>query len=140
MRIARKLLITPLFLVIANSVSVGQSPCAPQKHAKLPFVLDLTYHKARPKLLRAGWQPHPTIHHNEASTNPNTSYGNGEIFWKKGYWEIEACAGTGLAPCAFLFEDAYGNMLRVTTAGEEHPRQRYTAKVTGYKLVCGEID
>jgi hypothetical protein len=105
------------------------------KHAPLPAIIGLTYHKARPKLL--GWQPFATIHHNEAPTNPNTSYGNGEIFWKKGYWEIEVCGGTGLAPCAFLFEDVYGNKLRVTTAGEEEPR-RYYARVTGYKFVCDE--
>jgi len=118
----------------------GQTPCAPQKHAKLPFVLDLTYHKARPKLLKGGWQPFRTIHHNEGTKNPKISYGNGEMFWNKGYWEVEACAGTGLAPCAFLFEDAYGNKLRVTTAGEEDPKHKYFARVTGYKFVCGELD
>ena len=117
--------------------TTGQA-CMPAKHAKLPLIINMTYHRARPRLLAAGWQPHPTIHHNEASKNPATSYGNGEIFWKKGYWEIEDCAGTGLAPCIFLFEDVYGNRLRVSTAGEEYPRQKIFAKVTGYKFVCGE--
>ena len=114
----------------------AQSRCQPSKHAKLPLILNLTYHKARPKLLAAGWQPYQTIHHNEARTDPNTSYGNGQIYWKKGYREVEACAGTGLAPCAFLFKDAYGNKLRVTSAGEELPRHKYFARVTGYKFVC----
>ena len=116
----------------------AQATCTPSKHAKLPLILNFTYHKARPKLLKQGWQPYPTIHHNKADTDPNTSYGNGEIFWKKGYWEIEACSGTGLGRCSFLFEDAYGNRLRVTTAGEEYPKQKAYAIVTGYKFVCDE--
>ncbi|MBK8467172.1 MAG: hypothetical protein IPL32_15235 [Chloracidobacterium sp.] len=139
MRIARRFFSSVLILATVPGLIFGQTPCAPQKHAKLPFVLDLTYHKARPRLLRAGWQPYPTIHHNDI-TNPRISYGSAKIFWKKGYWEIEECAGTGLDPCAFLFEDAYGNKLRVTTAGEEHPGQKYVARVTGYKFVCGDLD
>src|SRR5262245_14566945 len=119
------LFISSIFVLTTAPVLLfGQTPCAPQKHAKLPAVFDLTYHKARRKLLRAGWQPYPTIGHMEGTSNPKISYGNGEIFWEKGYWEIEGCAGTGLAPCAFLFEDAYGNKLRVTTAGEEDAKQK----------------
>lgn len=125
-----------LFLLPASLF--GQTRCAPAKHARLPLVLNLTYHKARPKLLARGWQPYQTIHHNSADTDPSTSSGNGQIYWRKGYWEIESCAGTGLAPCSFLFEDAYRNRLRVTTAGEEYPKQKYFARVTGYKFVCDE--
>jgi hypothetical protein len=80
--------------------ALGQAPCAPSKHAKLPMVLGLTYHKARPKILAAGWQPLQTIHHNKAAEDINTSHGNGRLFWKKAYWELENCAGTGLAPCS----------------------------------------
>jgi hypothetical protein len=125
-----------LVLVMAPLLLFGQAACYPQKHAKLPFVLDLSYHKARPKLLRAGWQPYQTIHHNDANKNPNTSFGNGEIFWKKGYWEVESCAGTGLAACAFLFEDAYGNRLRLITLGEELTKPKSYARVSSYKFVC----
>jgi len=86
--------------------------------------------------LRAGWQPHWTISNNESDKNPNTAFGNGKIYWRRGWWEIENCAGTGLSPCSFLFEDAYGNILRVTTVGEEIPKQHATAMVTGYRFVC----
>jgi|CXWL01.1.fsa_nt_gi hypothetical protein len=126
-------LLTPFFLVTS---ALGQERCVPSKHAKIPAIYSLTYHKARPKLLAAGWQPFWTIHHNKAATDPNTSIGNGKIFWGKGYWEIELCAGTGLAPCTFLFKDAYGNKLRVATAGEEFPRQKAFARVTSFKFVC----
>ncbi len=124
-----------LLLFTANGVS-AQETCVPSKHAKLPAINSLTYHKARPKLLAAGWQPFPTIRHNDADKNQDTAYGNGKIFWRKGYWEIEACAGTGLAPCTFLFKDVYGNKLRVATAGEEFPKQKAFARVTSYKFVC----
>jgi hypothetical protein len=120
--------------------SPTETRCAPERHAELPVIFDLTYHEARRKLLSAGWQPFQTIHHNDAGTNINTSHGNGQIFWEKGYWEIEACAGTGLGPCSFLFTDAYSNRLRVTTAGEEDRRQHSVAGVTSYKLVCRELD
>lgn len=140
MRIIQRYLCSMLILGVSPLLLFGQTPCAPQKHAKLPYVLELTYHKARPRLLRAGWQPFRTIHHNEGTKNPDIAYGNGEIFWNKGYREVEACAGTGLAPCAFLFEDAYGNKLRVTTAGEEDTKGKYFARVTGYKFVCGNLD
>lgn len=115
---------------------LGQKACLPNKHAKLPAVYGLTYHKARKKLLAAGWQPFSTIHHNKANTDPNISSGNGKIFWNMGYSEIESCAGTGLAPCAFLFKDAYGNKLRVTTAGEEYAKQKSFATITTYKFIC----
>lgn len=137
MKFMMGILVLSVLLCVPGGV-VAQVTCVPVKNAKLPRVLDLTYHKARPKLLAAGWQPFRTIHHNSADTDTNTRFGNGEEFWKKGYREIENCAGTGLAPCSFLFEDVYGNRLRVTTAGEEIPKQRSFARVTGYKFVCGD--
>jgi hypothetical protein len=129
-----------LLVVICSGYAsvLGQALCQPGTHAKLPLILNLTYHKARPQLLSAGWQPYRTIRLNKAGTDPNTAYGNGELFWKKGYWEVEACAGTGPAPCAFLFTDVYGNKLRVTTEGEEDPKQKYFARISGYKFVCEE--
>jgi hypothetical protein len=112
---------------------------APKKHAKLPVITEQTYAIARKKLLAAGWQPVQSISYNEANKNPNTAYGNGNIFWKRGYREIEFCSGTGVAACGFLFKDVYGNRLRVTTAGEEIPRQKAHAKVTGYQFVCDKL-
>lgn len=122
--------------VFGTLASFAQKPCVPQKHAKFPAIVSMTYHKARPKLLAAGWQPLATIHHNKTKEHSDISYGNGAIFWKRGYLEIEACSGTGLAPCSFLFSDAYGNKLRVVTLGEEYPKQKAFARVDNYKFVC----
>lgn len=117
-----------------------EKPCQPQRHAKLPPITELTYQKARKKLLAAGWQPHQTKSFNEAEEDPDIKYGNALLFWRNGYVEVEACAGTGVAACAFLFKDAYGNRLRVTTAGEELPKEKSYARVSGFRFVCEQND
>jgi hypothetical protein len=122
--------------LVASVVLAQDRPCRPAKHARLPAITELTYHKARKMLLAAGWQPLRTISFNEANSDTRIAYGNGRIFWKRGYVEVEACAGTGIAACAFLFKDAYGNRLRVTTEGEELPKQKAYARVTGFHFVC----
>ena len=122
---------------LATVITLAQDkPCQPQKHAKLPRITESTYAKARKKLIAAGWQPFQTKFANEADEDPDIKYGNGALFWKKGYVEIESCSGTGVAACAFLFKDAYGNRLRVTTAGEELPKEKSYARVTGFRFVC----
>jgi hypothetical protein len=130
-----------VILICSLAISIvraQEKPCRPDRHAKLPAITEMTYHRARKKLLAAGWQPRWTRSVNEAAADPELKYGNGHIFWKRGYLELEGCAGTGMAPCAFLFQDAYGNRLRVTTAGEEFPKQKAYARVTGYFFVCDE--
>ena len=121
----------------ASTIAIGaEESCKPTKHAEVPTITNFTYHKARKALLKAGWQPLQTKSFNEASEDPDISSGNGAIFWKKGYVEVEACAGTGVAACAFLFKDIYNNQLRVTTAGEEYPKEKAYAQVTGFNFVC----
>ena len=133
-------IVFPIVLGISLALtSLAQDkPCQPRKHAKLPPITELTYLKARKKLLLAGWQPVQTLSFNEVSEDPNIKYGNGPLFWERGYVELESCSGTGVGACAFLFKDAYGNHLRVTTAGEEIPKEKAYAKVTGFRFVCDE--
>jgi len=127
-----------VFIVgLAASVAFGQvKPCRPQRHAKLPSIADLTYSKARKKLLAAGWKPLQTKSSNEAEQDPDIKYGNGPLFWRLGYVEVEACAGTGVAACAFLFSDIHGNRLRVNTSGEELPKEKMYARVSGLRFLC----
>ncbi len=119
---------------LLGGVAPGQDvkPCRPRRHARLPFVKELTYRAARKRLLAAGWRPLRT----KAADDPNVNNGNGALFRRRGYVEVEACAGTGAAACAFLFEDGYGNRLRVTAEGEELPREGAHARVSGYRFVC----
>ena len=119
------------------SVAAAQTkPCAPTTHAKLPVITDKTYHEARKALLQNGWQPLQTKSWNTAKSDPDIASFNGQVFWSRGYVEVEACAGTGISACAFLFSDAYGNRLRVTTAGMESPKDKAIASVTGYQFTC----
>jgi hypothetical protein len=117
----------------AGVAAAQDKPCHPRRHARIPAIKDLTYHGARKKLLAAGWRPLRT---KSADTDPDISEGDGPLFWRRGYVEVEACAGTGLAACTFLFKDAYGNRLRVTTAGEELPEVKSHVIVTGFRFVC----
>jgi hypothetical protein len=128
-----------LYLLVCSSLGTaeaGDRPCKPAVHARIPKIAGLAYAKARRALLAQGWRPLRTKPAGKAGTDPDLASGNGLEFWSRGYVEVEACAGTGLAPCAFLFKDAHGNRLRVTTAGEEDPKERSSAKVTGFKFVC----
>ena len=111
-------------------------PCRPPRHAKLPPITESTYARARKKLLLARWQPLQTKSFSEAKDDPDIMYGNGPLFWKRGYVELESCSGTGIAVCSFLFKDAYGNRLRVTTSGEELPKEKAYARVTRFQFVC----
>jgi hypothetical protein len=122
--------------LVTSVVLAQDKPCQPPRHARLPAITELTYHKARKRLLAAGWQPLRTKSYNQADSDADIAYGNGKLFWRRGYVEVEACSGTGVGACAFLFRDAYGNRLRVTTEGEEIPKQRAYAIVTGFRFVC----
>jgi hypothetical protein len=123
-----------LILLSSFAVAFGQSkPCRPARHAKLPAIAGLTYPRARRIILAAGWRPLKT---NSSATDVNVSYGNGPFFWRRGYVELESCSGTGVAACAFLFTDRFGNRLRVTTDGEELPKDNAHAHVNGFRFVC----
>ncbi|MBC3809873.1 hypothetical protein [Undibacterium aquatile] len=128
--------VTAAILAIASVNSVKASSCSPTTHAKLPVINGKSYHKARKSLLAVGWQPLRSKPLNQANEDPDISYGNGMIFWDLGYREVESCSGTGLAPCSFLFQDAYGNKLRVITEGEESPKDKAVASVSSYKFTC----
>lgn len=134
----KKLWLTFLVCVLNTGVASAQDkPCRPQRHAKLPAVRKMNYHTARKKLLIAGWRPLRTKPPDVvAGDDPDIAYGNGKLFWDKGYVEVEACSGTGVAACAFLFTDAYGNRLRVNTAGEEFPEDKIYARVSRFRFAC----
>lgn len=77
----------------------------------------LTYHQARKELLGKGWIPNKR--HWLHGDTVNMKSGNGPIFWKKGYFELDSCSGTGYAYCRFEFFDPSGRILVIITEGEE---------------------
>ena len=82
------------------------------ENAALSQVVGLTYDDARVVLLREGWTP-------RQDAGDGMLSGNGHIFHARGYTELVASSGTGLAPCRFEFTDRRGRVLVVGTEGEE---------------------
>lgn len=62
------------------------------------------------------------------------TFGNGDYFWKKGYYEIQSACPTGLAQCSFAFKDVYGNKLVVITAGEAVEEIGSTPSVWNWRI------
>jgi hypothetical protein len=98
-----------------------------QAHAPLPSIYGIRYDSAREQLLSAGWQPY--MRHWNESLSSDLQYGNGAIFWARGYHELVSACPTGYAFCRFEFKDVYGNKLCVITAGEEDADDAYHASV-----------
>jgi hypothetical protein len=73
----------------------------------------MPFAKARELLLDGGWQglrKYPF---------PERAGQVGYVFYELGYMEVVDCAGTGVAPCIFMYKDAKGRQLEVRTYGEE---------------------
>lgn len=132
----KSLLICYILLGFGTTGAFAQkTKTASVKTPKAPAVTGMTYHKARKVILARGWKPYRSIPENEVATNTDIKSGNGAEFWKRGYVEVEACSGTGEAPCAFEFRDAKGNRLRVITKGEENPKRKSFAIVSDVEVV-----
>lgn len=105
--------------------------CQPKAQRTPPAIIGLDYHNARFALLSEGWKPTQNLR-----ARPSEISGNAYSFLSRGYAELEDCAGSGLAYCAFLFSDDYGNRLRVITVGEEFSEKKIHATVSKYGFVC----
>lgn len=96
-------------------------------HVPVPNLFGLDYDDARAQLIEAVWQPF--MHHWSHADSIDIRYGNGPVFWQRGYHEIESSSGTSSAICSFKFVDVYGNLLKVITAGEEDAENAIKASV-----------
>ena len=100
----------------------------PSDQPAIPKIYDKPYDVARKLLIREGWLPNKRLPiHGE---DVEVQSGNGPIFWQRGYWELEACSGTGTANCLFEFIDPTGRLLEVVTEGEEDEAGTYHATVS----------
>jgi hypothetical protein len=86
------------------------------QHVPVPRIAGQQYSVARDQLLRAGWQP--ITNSWSYADDLRIRYGNGPLMWARGYHELTDACPTGLAYCKFSYRDAYGNQLKVVTAGE----------------------
>jgi hypothetical protein len=127
-----------------QSTQIGQISGAPvsiknqssEKSNAIPNVHDMTYDHARQALIQAGWMP--AMRSWIEGDSVDVQSGNGPIFWKRGYRELDSCSGTGEAFCLFFFTDPRGNVLRVITAGEEYEDGSAKARVLSAHLQTGE--
>lgn len=94
----------------------------------IPKIYGTSYDVARELLIREGWQPDKK--HMSHENSAGVQSGNGPIFWKRGYWELDSCSGTGLAHCLFEFFDHTERVLVVVTEGEEAEDGEYHATVS----------
>lgn len=92
MALGLTLLVGPLFAQVIPVVGVGTP-----------------YHQVRAELKRSGWTP---VRQREAC-GPVC-----EGHRQAGWFETQACADTGVAPCLFVFRNASGKILEVVTRGE----------------------
>ncbi|MBZ8181911.1 hypothetical protein [Oscillatoria salina] len=100
----RKLFIYVL-TVFASVFSVQQAKSLP-----LPNInKSEPYRDLRSELIDLGWQPLTFPPGNEFDSVRN------DIMRLEGWREVEACSGTGLGFCLFVFDDGEGNRLSITT-------------------------
>jgi hypothetical protein len=119
-------LLFTLVVMAVSPVLAQNKPCVPKTHAKLPVITDMPYPKARKALIANGWQPQRT---RSAALPPEDG---SRVYWDSGYTEVQYCSGTGSARCGFLFGDAYGNRLEITTEGMNYPN----SGVAQYSFRC----
>jgi hypothetical protein len=71
----------------------------------------MPYSKARQLILNAGWKKH-------GLKEEEVDFAMKDVYFKNGWTEVTACAGTGLSPCRYEFEDDNKNILVAITQGE----------------------
>ncbi len=119
---------TPVVTPTSANQSINKSAAADtEERLRIPVITGTSYDVARELLMREGWQPN--VKHVSYGNDPNVQSGNGPTFWKRGYWELESCAGTGSAECLFEFIDPSERVLIVVTHGEEADDGEYHAIV-----------
>jgi len=110
-----------------NPSSVISPESIPNGQLSVPKIYGQTYDVARKLLIKEGWQPNER--HISHGNDPDVQMGNGPIFWKRGYRELDTCSGSALAECLFEFIDPTERVLVVVTQGEEDEKGTYHATV-----------
>jgi len=92
-------------LVLVSQLMIAHAQVIPQIKIGTPYA------KVRTILIKEGWKP---------TQQPQESIGfMAQALQEKGWLETNDCAGTGLAPCLFIWKNHKGRELEVVTTGEE---------------------
>ena len=100
-----KLVLPAAALLLTGFAFTSQAQVIPQ------VTLGTPYKNVRTALLKEGWKP---VRQN---ADPNDFMGAEHR--AKGWNEVEICAGTGYAPCVFVWQNQQGKRLEVVTRGED---------------------
>ncbi len=93
----------PALLACVHLTAQGQT---------IPIVaLGTPYAKVRVALQKEGWTP---VHQ-----TPDPHETHSRELRKRGWTEVQICAGTGRAPCIFVWQNRQGKLLEVVTTGDE---------------------
>ena len=114
-----------MLLCVVTLAVVQSTPAAAAER-----LIGLSYDQARQLILSDGWSPR-----RGDGESADVEFGNGRIFWERGFTELQGASGTGAAHCRFEFTDALGQVLVVITTGEESETGEYHAKVSGVRIV-----
>ena len=113
--------VAPDGAVLVTPLAAEERRC--QGRVKVPNVYDLPIDVARARLIGAGWRP-------VTRSGPPGDGAGREAALAAQVPEVESCAGTGFAFCAFEYESNAAS-LTVITAGEEA-----MPAVTDYRTTC----
>ncbi|MGB1217042.1 MAG: hypothetical protein ACPG5P_04155, partial [Saprospiraceae bacterium] len=89
-----------LFFFACNNVEqktptdTQQSTIEQKKDLDLKSLEGQAYDAARKLILNAGWSPIKQDATAAVAEGGVAKYGNGKIFWERGYHEVGACSGT----------------------------------------------
>ena len=79
------------------------------RHSEQPLIINMPYSEARQVILKSGWTP-------VTNTAPDEEVGaRVPHFRELGYVEVDACSGTGMGYCKFIFQNEKGLFLSVIT-------------------------
>lgn len=123
-----KHLLRTLILVVIPITLFAAEPSVPLREGQ-GFV------GSRAELLRAGWKPRFT-YLKLADGSLERDAGTAGEFSRKGYREVEVCAGTGVSPCIFNYTSQSRKCLRLYTVGE-HPEE---TQISSWSFECPPQD
>lgn len=100
-----KFFLPSVLLLLSGFAFTSQAQVIPQ------VALGTPYKNVRAALLKEGWKP--------VRQTPEPHDAMGAELRAKGWHEVEVCAGTGYAPCVFVWQNQQGKRLEVVTRGED---------------------
>jgi hypothetical protein len=112
----------------SRSEEASHQSCKQAGAANIPNIAGMPYENGRSIALATGWDP------KAAPESPASSVAQAE--WSKRYTEVLDCPASADAVCSFRFMDKVGNILIISTTGEDATNSQ--AIVSNMETNCSE--